>query len=656
MRKQLTCFFHHAWLICIIVFGGLGSPMALADHSPALAINAEDAANLQVKVVVLHEQPGKMSLAQIQNLSTTSFKPLNEEAMVDLKPQDHLWIRLDLNRAENARDDWVIWISLPLIDSVTLYKQRDNELRQLRAGDRIEQSQWAEPGRYPRFNIELPAGSSTVYLKVQGSTPVSIPIQVGSVKTAQQDDRLGMLGLGSVLGVLITLLLVCMVTAYTYDDRLYFFYSVYVGVMILAVSAYTGLAGYLLWPESPKWADASQGCLAMLTAGGTLYFIEELLGGRQFARRQSQVLLTLGGIALPLAVTYYFLPRSAGVVLMGIYMLIVTATGLSLALRAWRRGDRVGQWVFFAYLPLACAVLLAIARAYGWVTVSWLVQYGVVAALIIETPFMMLALNLRSRQRHEIKTRELALNTQDALTGLLAEHIFDDRLRQTALRYAKRKEDAAIVLISLVNYEQISTAYGLPVAEQSVLRAVIKLRKVLRDADTVARVGTSHFGLILEGIGHRSRISEIGARLIAQGLMPLPGLVPEVTLQFHIASALMREAGQPGMEIKHNLMQLLGTMSSRTRRPIRFLEPVAAAVNAPVAVVAEPEVESASEFASTVNAPHFVGLDTSPSTQFEERSDWEHSEPNTTKTTPPGHKSSRPPNQTENSSLLAKPA
>jgi GGDEF domain-containing protein len=656
MRKLWNGFFGRAWRAFVALQCCLVMSSAWADMSAALSIHPDDQGNIQAKSSYWHEMAGQMSFIQLQKQTTASFKPLLAETMFNLQPKQALWIRLDIERAENVRDDWAIWIALPLLDSITLYQAKGDSVLQLRSGDRVPQSQWAEAGRYPRFLIELPAGKSTVYLKVQGNTPISIPLQLGSVIHAQQEDRLGMLGLGVIAGVLVTLLLVCLVTAHAFRDRLYLFYGLYVGVMILAVSAYTGVAGYLIWPESPMWADAAQGCLAILTAGGAMYFIESLLGGRQFARRLSLTLLGVGAASIPLAFVYYVLPRAWGVVLMGAYMIVITGIGLSLAVRAWRRGDRVGQWVFFAYLPLASAVLLAIARAYGWVTVSWLVQYGVVAALVIEIPFMMLALNLRSRERHEIQTRELALSTQDALTGLLAEHIFDDRLKQTTARYLKRKEDAAVVLISLVNYEQISTAYGLPVAEQSVLRAVIKLRKVLRDADTVARVGTSHFGLILEGIGHRSRISEIGARLIAQGLMPLPGLVPEVTLQFHIASALMREAGQPGMEIKRALLQLLGSMSSRTRRPIRFLEPVAAAVQASAAVAAEPELESASEFASTVNTPHFAGLDTSPSTQFEERSDWELSEPSSTHAKPSEAADSVPPSQAESPSPVAKPA
>jgi two-component system, sensor histidine kinase LadS len=558
----------------ILALGCL-SNQAWADHADALMISTPDQANLQGAAYFWHEQPGKLGIQEVSALGERApFLPLREETMFNFKPANRLWIRLDLDHKANTNEHFQLWIPLPLIDRVTLHqKNASGKWENATAGDLVAVALWPEPGRYPRFPLDIPPGKSTVYLQIQGSTPLSIPLHLGSEVPEQEADRQGFLGMGVVVGVLLTLVLMCMVTAYTYRDRLYLQYGLYMLVMILAVAAYTGLAGYLLWDRSPRWADAAQGVLAILSAGGALYFVEAMLAGRQFAQRMSMFFLTLSACSLPLAVLYYFVPRSAGVIILGVYILTVSSTGLALAVRTWRLGDRVGQWVFCAYLPLALAVLLAIARAYGWLVVSWVVQYGVVMALLIEAPMMMAALHVRSRQRHEISTREQAMGTQDALTGLLKEIIFDDRVRQTMARSRKHKEDAAVVLISLVNYDVIAAAHGLPVAEQSVLRAVIKLRKVLRDVDTVARVGTANFGLILEGVAHRSRITEIGARLIAQGLMPLPGLVPEVTLQFHLAAVLMREVPDVERDIKAELVTVLQTMSQRTRRPIRFWEP-----------------------------------------------------------------------------------
>ncbi len=546
------------------------------DHTSALVISEADQNQIRASSSFWQDKTAKITVDQVHSGSLgLRFEPLMEETMFHLKSKERLWIRLDVERLPNGRsEDWSVWIPLPLIDSVTLYQQDPTSKRWLAqsAGDRIAVNSWPEPGRYPRFHLELPTGKSTLYLQIQGSTPVSVPLHLGTEIQAQKIDRQGFWSMGLVVGVLLTLVLVCLVTAYTYHDRLYLMYSAYVAIMILAVCAYTGMAAYLFWDDSPLWADASQGSLAILTAGGAMYFIESLLGGRHSAGLASRILPALGLAALPVALAYVFMQRDNGVILLGAYMLLALAVGMYVAVHAWQRGDRVGLWVFLSFLPLGAAVLVAIARAYGWVTISWWVQYGVVASLIVEVPMMMVALNMRSRERHEMRMREQTLSTQDALTGLLSEPIFDDRLKQTALRFARRREDATVMLISLVNYEQIAMAYGSQVAEHSVLRAVIKLRKVLLDVDTVARVQSSYFGVILEGSHHRSLITELGARLIAQGLMPLPGLIPEVTLQFHLASLIMRESASVDQDIKGDLMDLLQGMSGRTRRPIRFLE------------------------------------------------------------------------------------
>jgi two-component system, sensor histidine kinase LadS len=381
--KARQCMRWRWALAWVALLTGLSSS-AWADHAAALTIAEVDAPHLQGSVHFWHEKPARATIEQAASAASAGrYTPLSEETMFDLRTQDRLWVRLDLERQASGSDHWMVWLPIPLIDSVTVYQQQaDGKWQSWRAGDRIAVANWPEPGRYPRFHLELPQGKSQVFLQIQGSTPLSIPLYIGTEVPAQSTDRQGFLGMGLIVGVLLTLVLMCMVTAYTYRDRLYLLYGLYMLLMVLAVGAYTGISGYLIWDHSPRWADAAQGVLAMLTAGGAMYFIEAMLGGRQFARRLSTALLALGAGSLPLALIYCFVPRPVGVVILGVYMILITTVGLTLASRAWRLGDQVGKWVFFAYAPLALAVFLALARAYGWITVSWLVQYGVVLLIL----------------------------------------------------------------------------------------------------------------------------------------------------------------------------------------------------------------------------------------------------------------------------------
>jgi len=86
-------------------------------------------------------------------------------------------------------------------------------------------------------------------------------------------------------------------------------------------------------------------------------------------------------------------------------------------------------------------------------------------------------------------------------------------------------------------------------------------------------MGEARFAVVLEGATLRASVTERAARLIAAGLMPLPGLKPDVTLQFHIAALLLNERALDAAEVEAALDGQLAQMSPRTRRPIRFIMP-----------------------------------------------------------------------------------
>jgi diguanylate cyclase (GGDEF)-like protein len=266
-----------------------------------------------------------------------------------------------------------------------------------------------------------------------------------------------------------------------------------------------------------------------------------------------------------------FLDRRVAVMMVGAYLGLVIVGTLSRAALTWRARDPVGMWVFLAFTPMAVAATVLVGERLGMLPTSWFSQYGVMVGFSIEMPLLLVALNLRSRERHSVEARAQALISQDALTGLLSAPIFQDRFKQIVARSRKIREPAAVMYIDLVNYRYIKKTWGVAVAEQSLLRSVIKLRRILRDVDTVGRIDEARFGVILEGVASRGPVTELAARLIAAGLMPLTGLKPEVILQFHVAVALLSEYPGSDADIGEALTTLMQRMGPRSRRPIRFL-------------------------------------------------------------------------------------
>ncbi|MEJ6020846.1 sensor domain-containing diguanylate cyclase [Ramlibacter sp. PS4R-6] len=524
---------------------------------------------------VWYDPRGTATLEQVlQGTAGASFQPARPEQIHSLG-DGQLWLRWRFTRARNAENGWLIVFPMPALDNVTLHQQNERGYwTTLSAGDTIPVASWAEPGRYPHFRLELPAGQTRdVYARIRHLTPANFPVQLMPESAFDERIQVEYLGLGLAFGALLLLITACITQSFVYRDAIYGWYAGYAVVTTLGVAAYTGVAAHLLWPGFGALGDAPQGMLALLAGSAAILFIRNLIGisGRHHVIDKCVLATGLAGIAL--AALLPVIAKGPGLALVGAYVAGATLVNMWIAFEAWRRGDTVGAWVLVAYGPLTLAVLLAVGRMAGWLPVSFGTQYAIVVAMAIEVPLLLVALNIRSRERHGAQIRELALSSQDALTGLLAAHLFHDRLRQVVARFKRDPDNAAIVFIDLVNYPQIKAQFGSAVAEQSLLRSVIKLRRLLRDVDTVSRIGEARFGLILEGVTSRIAVTDRAARLIAAGLMPLKGLKPEVTLQFHIGAVLLEERMGEPEELVSALDELLASMSPRTRRPIRFLEP-----------------------------------------------------------------------------------
>lgn len=556
-----------AWLCaCTAAWAQPGEVVPLTDREPQL-----EAAPLARAWV---DARGDTGIEQVtRGAVARSFQPVPPGTVWKLPPEGALWLHLRLQRTAGARHDWLLKFPMPVLDRVTVYQQDAFDWRADTAGDTLAVQQWPERGRYPIFRLDLPAGETRdVYVRIQHATPARFPVELVTAAHHSQWLQVEYLGLGAAFGALLLLIAGCLAKGWVYRDREFAWYALYAGVTSLAVASFTGVAAHLLWPGFGGLQDAPTPMLACAAVGAAMLFVRNTLGLRRRLPLQDRLVLFLGVAGLVIALLPAFTSKAFHLPVVGLYVTIGTLTAVLVSTLAWRRGDAVGGWIFAAQLPMVVSVIATVFRVLGWADFPFVSQTLVVLALTIEVPLLLVALFMRSRDRHSAEVREQALTTHDALTGLLAPHLFHDRLCQVVARFRREQQNAAVMYIDLVNHARIRDVYGSAVAEQSLLRSVIKLRRLLRDVDTVSRVGEARFGVILEGATSRTSVMERSTRLIAAGLMPLPGLKPDVTLQFHVAALLLGERPMEAEELQEALAAQLAKMSPRTRRPIRFLQ------------------------------------------------------------------------------------
>ncbi len=117
-------------------------------------------------------------------------------------------------------------------------------------------------------------------------------------------------------------------------------------------------------------------------------------------------------------------------------------------------------------------------------------------------------------ERRALEKQLTHLAFHDHLTGLPNRSLFVDRL-QRAIAEAERKKEAVVVMfVDLDDFKKVNDSFGHQVGDKVIQAAALRLKKCLRDIDSIARMGGDEFTLLIPHIGEQEAIEIIARRLI----------------------------------------------------------------------------------------------------------------------------------------------
>jgi len=515
-------------------------------------------------------------LIEVTSEKSGQFQAQSIDSPLNTNKASSVWIRLQLQSVSKSPQAWRLTIPLPYLDRVEFFSRNDDDKswRSQVAGDTIAVSRWTRQGMYPDFDVRLnDTEVHTVYLRIRNYKPVTVSFGLTPDQVRDSRAQLEYTALGIVMGTLIMLAAHCAFNYLQSQNRADAWCAAYTGLLAFVIAAYTGLGALWLWPNSPTWADYSNTVLPILAVGSSVLFVRYASAMQTRLPKWDKALFLFAALSVPLDLLILLIDRDTVDDINSAYTAISPIVVLLATMMGWRRGLNTGKWLFLAYTPMGIIICLVSLQTFGFASGFWELRYLVTLGTALTAPLLMHALNVRTRDRKELAERAESLETQDALTGLLNIEQFQQQISDAVERSRSEREPSAIVLVEVVNYPQLRAILGEQGAEQCLLRAVVKLHRVLRDVDPAGRVAAARFGLILDGVNNRQSVNERMVRLIASGLIPLPGLKPEATLHFHAVAVMLHEQTPNPVTVLADLGEVLSNMSSRTRRPIRFIEP-----------------------------------------------------------------------------------
>jgi signal transduction histidine kinase len=331
-------------------------------------------------VAILKDPTGALAVEDLERTDfAAQFVQLNRPPQLGYS-KDVVWLRLRLQRQEDAPQTWFLELSNPFINDLRLYSRAAAGYTVAQAGDQFAFADRMLKFRFPVFALEFPdSRMQTFYLRLDSDSSLAGELVVWQPDALRDKTQHELFYFGVVLGTIVMSCMISIIHGLHTRERKVLLFALLTFNTLWMVATGLGLVAEFLTPAMPAFADLSvPWSLACNTFLVGLVFGRALNIGADFPR-MSRFLKLAYCIALAAPCTRWINMYNVwgGPMLQTISLMVVLSTGW-LSWMRWRSQALGAGYFFAAHVVVIGSMLMGRLILMGWVPatpffqLSWL--------------------------------------------------------------------------------------------------------------------------------------------------------------------------------------------------------------------------------------------------------------------------------------------
>ena len=474
-------------------------------------------------VGVLPDAGGEMDIAAAMAAAQRFEAPRSAYATLGLH-KEPVWLRIPISWTGGGGPNWMLDIDYPPLNRVDAYLVREGRVvQQARLGNQQPFAQRPVPSRSHALPLELkPQVEYELYLRVQTHGAMILPITVMRPQAFHSEALDEHILQGLLAGLGLCLVIYSLVQWRSTREAMFAKYAMLTSGSLMFSVAQFGIGGMYLWRNN-LWVEAHAAPLmALLAAGSTFLFVEDVLRGpgvsRYFTRVMHAGAAVLGATALLYAADLIHVHAVSRVI--GTLGLLPALMGLPGAITRARRGDAIGWYFLVAWLGYFVTTAIMVGVIRGYIDATRWTLHTFQAGATLDMVLFMRVLGLRMKAIHAearsaVRERDtfVSMAYTDPLTGLPNRRGLDVRL---AAEMAASAPDRllAVYMIDLDGFKQVNDRHGHELGDELLVAVGRRLGAQMRSSDTVARLGGDEFVVTAGGLSDERQARDLGLKLV----------------------------------------------------------------------------------------------------------------------------------------------